>query len=196
MSKKKIDVNDLDDIIAIAEQLQGEEEPERLSFEEVQAIAKELDISTEAVQKAFLVLEEGRVKQAQEEQKQQERKALRNKRITQACLVAMICILLSFLFSYNTLTHQSTEVELHISYVQTALDRQAVIQKRYGTLEPTLDSNAELDGAENRVRVAQRRYDKAVNDYNRSSLSILHRVWIVFLGFPQRYPLSGEKKSW
>ena len=57
MTNKNIDVDDLDDIIGIAERLQ-EEDTDKMSFEEIAAVAKELDISVEYLQIALCTLKQ------------------------------------------------------------------------------------------------------------------------------------------
>ena len=195
MTNKNIDVDDLDDIIGIAERLQ-EEDTDKMSFEEIAAVAKELDISVEYLQKAIDELKKKRLLEEQESKKQTELEKTHKTMRTKGTVFFIVVGLVSGFYSYGSLTAKVAEVELHHSNVAGALERQKNTEKRYKEASRTAAVDAELDGAENRVRIAQQRYDRAASQYNSTSLSMLHRPWVSLLGFPSGYQLSSEKESW
>ena len=116
MNKKTIPVHELDDLIGIAERLQ-EEEPEKLSLAEVQAIAEELDISPDYLQQAIQVLQQQK-RDAEIEKQQQKQAKKRYKKIFLYSVVAIVLLLcISLFFSHSTLRSLYSEVELHTSHV-------------------------------------------------------------------------------
>ena len=62
----------------------------------------------------------------------------------------------------------------------------------YAQQPDSIDKNATLEGSENRVRVAIRRYDEAVKEYNNISIQIKGKTGEL----PSRLPLSAEIDKW
>ena len=195
MTNKNIDIDDLDDLIGIAERLR-EEDTDKMSFEEMAAIAKELNISPEYLQKAIKELEKKRQQEEEDKQKSIQEQKASAKTLKYTSFAIGGVLFLSCLFSYASLSGKDADVELQRSMVGNALERQKVVQKRYGKESPTPEVNASIDGAENRVRIAKQRYDKAATVYNATARSFLHRPWAGLLGFPSKQPLSTARTSW
>ena len=57
-----------------------------------------------------------------------------------------------------------------------------------------MDSDAELLGAENRVRVEQKRYDEAAAKYNAEARGVGAGLARTFVGLPAEVPMSNEAR--
>ena len=89
MSSKDLKYDDLDDIIGLAEQLKLQD-ADKLSFEEISKVAKELDIPVEYLQKA--ITEQKRRKELAEKQKEIPKKRLKQIGIGVGVVAALFLI--------------------------------------------------------------------------------------------------------
>jgi len=69
------------------------------------------------------------------------------------------------------------------------------VQARLEGRAPDREVDAEIAGAENRVRIERKRYDEAAADYNRVAGGFNARWVTIFSGHPKRVPMSMEV-SW
>lgn len=58
---------------------------------------------------------------------------------------------------------------------------------------PMADRAPELEGADNRVAIERRRFDRAASDYNARVESFPGWLWARVFGLPMRVPLSHEE---
>ncbi len=203
-----IEREDVDDLIEIAARAQ-DADAERISVEELQEVAGELGIKASYVEDAVGALEKERKGQTRQAA---EAAALRKKRLVGAALAlaALLGLALSSgLYSQSVLSDSSKMVEKKHAQLPNVLERQAETRARYESFmaaaaleqdaaararnaEALADFNAELAGAENRVRIERKRYDEAAVDYNAAASRFPHSLWRGPLGFPAEVPLSAD----
>lgn len=187
----EVHVDDLDDVIEIAARLDLEDD-DQLSLREVEEVAAELDIDPEHVREATQQLERER---ARERAQAVEAAGLRQrvlKGVAAAVTVALLGLAALTGVGHAGLNSRFADVETRRAQVVNVLERQAVIQKRYEGLELDRDREAEIIGAENRVRVERKRYDEAAAEYNRYASGLSGSIAQRLLSHPARVKLSGE----
>ncbi|MCP4132743.1 MAG: LemA family protein [bacterium] len=102
-----------------------------------------------------------------------------------------------FLYSgYAGIKKSFVLVEQKRAQVINVMERQRAIQERYRGLPLTPAAEAELAGAENRIRVERQRYDNAVSAYNTKAGSFPGSIWSSILDLPKKHPLSHEVQTW
>lgn len=84
------------------------------------------------------------------------------------------------------------EVERTRSQVENVRERQVATVARLAAAEPSVGREAELSGAENRVRIERARYDEAAAAYNAGRGSVWASLCASVTGLPERAPLSNE----
>ena len=96
---------------------------------------------------------------------------------------------------YVRLAELREHAEQKRSQLVNVKERREAVVARYG-IRPDRDGRAELDGAENRVRVERRRYDLSAGEYNEASSTPLGAVLLYLFDLPSRIPLSREINRW
>ena len=66
------------------------------------------------------------------------------------------------------------------------------MQDRLRGRAPDREVDAELAGAENRVRIAQRQYDEVATAYNRAAGGFPAALFSGVFGYPAKVPLSAD----
>jgi hypothetical protein len=87
---------------------------------------------------------------------------------------------------------QLADVEAKRSQVVNVLERQAATERQWRDAPATPGRDAELSGAENRVRIERKRYDEAAARYNGASGGSFASSWARRAGLPPRVPMSSE----
>lgn len=190
-AERAIDEDDVDDVIGHAERIKLGEEG-KLSLDELKAVGRELDLEDRHVELAVHELEAER-KQAQA---QAARLSARRRKLASfvAIGVAMLIALLGALtLSARSALHASLgDVQSKAAQLESVRERQARVQAMYAGRAATLDSDAELLGAENRVRVEQKRYDEAAARYNAEARGLGAGLATSLFELPDRVPMSNE----
>lgn len=75
------------------------------------------------------------------------------------------------------------------------IERRAHVEEIWRERPESLDRDAELAGAENRVGIERRRYDEAAAAYNASASTLPHALTCGLVGVPCRAPLASEIPS-
>jgi hypothetical protein len=83
-------------------------------------------------------------------------------------------------------------VERQRAQVRNVVERREAVVKRFAHASPGPDRDAELSGAENRVRIERARYDEAAATYNAAASSPWARACARLFDLPERLPLSNE----
>ena len=78
----------------------------------------------------------------------------------------MVLFLIIAFSGQGSLEDALATAEQKKAQVRNVLERQVAVHERYQGRPSTVDSEAEISGAENRVRVERRRYDEAASEYN------------------------------
>lgn len=190
MSDRDLPSRDLDDVIELATRRSARRD-DMLSMDEVKRIAAELDISEAEVEAAAAELE--RRRQAERAAEGAERVQAVARRSTAIRVAAVVGIVLALLVAWTPLSlgGKYTLVEQQRSAVANAIERQAAVKARYAGRAPDREADAELSGAENRVRIAEGHYDAAATAYNRSAGGLPGLFGGLF-GYPDSVPLSAD----
>jgi hypothetical protein len=142
-----------------------------------------------------------RFEEDRREEAEQESLALRKRRQVRLGLalgVAAIAVIfaVSALLGQGDLKRDLAEVERAHAQVKNVIERQEAVEVRYRDAPQGPDRDAELSGAENRVRIERARYDKVAAQYNADAGAGLGGLWTRLFGMPARVPLSNEVKVW
>jgi hypothetical protein len=193
-----IDRDDVDDVVGLAEQLRREDES-KLSLDEMKAVGRELDIADEHIERAALELQEGRRTEARAAEQQAKERALLLKKARQGALVAAGVTALIFVVLWvgavsarGELHRLRTDVDAKRAQLVNVTDRQARVEAEFRSRPPSPDRDAELLGAENRVRVERKRYDESAAQYNSATAGTFAGLAVRFYDLPSRVPLSNE----
>lgn len=192
---QKVHVEDVDDVIGVAARLK-DADADTLTVEELEEVAAELDIEPEYVSRAVEALRQRRAQaQKQLQQQKQRRKAI------MAAIIALVVAILGGLgvtaaVGQGGLHQRANEVSQRRAQVVNVLERQQGVERRLKGQEMTPDREAEIIGAENRVRVEARRYDQAATEYNNYTRSLPGRVGAKVTDLPDKMPLSTEIQTW
>lgn len=92
----------------------------------------------------------------------------------------------------DQLAAAQASVERQRAQVRNVVERQAAVVKRFAHAPPGPDRDAELSGAENRVRIERARYDEAAASYNAAASSPWARACARLFDLPPRVQLSNE----
>lgn len=186
---------DVDDIIGHAEAIKKSAEG-KLSLDDMKAVGRELDLDDRYVEKAVQDLEAAR----REERAREALAAARVKRavtIGGACLAGLLLITSGLTLSAkSTLTTSLADVRAKQAQVHSVVERQGRVQALYQGREPSPDRDAELLGAENRVRIEQKRYDEAAAKYNADAQGLGAGLATGMFGLPKAVPMSNEVTRW
>lgn len=184
---RTIDYEDVDDIIGVAAEM-SDLDAERLSVEDLSAIAKDLDIPERYIVPAVAELSRRRQAMLMEEARRRKRTL-----ILVWSAVTVVALLLVWAFTGNAkLGALVAHAEAQRAQVVNVVERQAATQSTWGPAPESPERRAELAGAENRVRIARRQYDEAAAAYNAAVFSFPSSLWAGLFGHPDRLPLSSE----
>ncbi len=183
-----MDFEDVDDVIGVAAELK-DASADKLTLEELQEVAGDLDIPAEYVAPAVAELERRRRAKAQAERAS---RARRNKLLLWAASI-LGAALVAVLMVQAGLSRALAEVDAHRAHVLNALDRVESTERHYADAPSgDRDARAEIDGAHNRVRVARQRYDEHAAAYNGRAASFPGRFVAPLFDLPTSVPLSAE----
>ena len=90
------------------------------------------------------------------------------------------------------LARDHAEVERRRAQLVNVRERQVVVIQQWGSMPPSPDRDAELSGAENRVRIERARYDEAAAAYNAQVGTPWSRFVARAFGLPTRARLSDD----
>lgn len=183
-SVHKIDPADVEQVIGLAAEMAHAEEG-RLTVAELEDVARQLDIPDEYVRKAVDVL--GRRRKAE-----RRRRVLRA-RVLPAAALGLVAVLLGlFAVARSGLVRADAAVQAERAQLASVVERQAAVRAMFESRAPDPERDAELAGAENRVRIQRKRYDEAATSYNVTAQGLLVSLVRPLVGAPARAPLSNE----
>ncbi|RVU48564.1 hypothetical protein EA187_03800 [Lujinxingia sediminis] len=160
-----IDYDDVDDIIATAERLR-EKARNELTLDEMREVGAEVGIPAEYIDRAHQKLQEVRRAETIAAIRQKNRR----RRLLSIAGGILLVIVVAGAVSYRTTTSRLSElyaeVERHQAEVANVKARQQAVEAHYRDLPDSIDKQAELIGAENRVHVATQRFHEAAARYN------------------------------
>ena len=195
---EQIEFEDVDDVIGVALELRDESES-KISTDTLEDIAEELDIDPRYVDRALDVLDERRAEAKRMDERSQ---LLRIQSYKLALKVLLGCLLVSgvgivswTLLTANTqsaLASEWAEVEQRRSQVLNVQQRMHLVQQRLAEAPRNIQTNDELAGAENRVSIERRRYDRAAAQYNQLTSSLPHAWFCSYVEAPCHAALAHE----
>lgn len=184
---RTINYEDVDDIIGVAAEM-SDLDSDRLSVEDLSAIAKDLEIPERYVVPAVAELARRRQAMLIEEARRKKRTL-----ILVWGGVTLVVFLLVWAFTGNgKLGSLLVQAEAKRAQVVNVVERQAATAATWGNAPQSPERQAELSGAENRVRIERRHYDEAAALYNAAASSFPGSLWASIFGRPDRLPLSSE----
>lgn len=141
---------------------------------------------------ALALLRKQLAKERHEARLREEQRA-RMRQIAAAAGIALLVLLaLAAGNTHGELRDLHAEVERTRSQVENVRERQVATVTRLAAAEPSVGREAELSGAENRVRIERGRYDEAAAAYNAAAGSPWAFLCASATGLPTRAPLSNE----
>jgi hypothetical protein len=186
---------DVDDVIGHAEAIKKSDEG-KLSLDDMKAVGRELDIEDRYVEKAVEKLEVLR----REERAKEALAAARVKRAVTfggaAFAVLLVVTSVMTLSAKSTLNASLSDVRAKRAQVHSVVERKGRVEALYQGRGPSPDRDAELLGAENRVRVEQKRYDEAAAKYNADAQGLGAGLATGMFGLPKSVPMSNEVTEW
>lgn len=187
----KVAFKDVEEVIAAAARA-NEERLEQVSVEEVQDIAAQLDIPADLVAPAIEEVRRRRETQlAQERAREARTKRLRLGAAIGGGVLAVI-IAVWLLTARAALEDAKLAVDRQRAQVINVTERQRATVRQWATAPDSPDKQAELSGAENRVRIERARYDELVTSYRRRAGGLAGSLF----GYPSSLPLSTEIEQW
>jgi hypothetical protein len=182
-------VDDVDDVIGIAAEMMREEEG-RLDQADLHAVGEELDIPPEYIERARVELRRRREQQSKD---LAERTATRKKLALGAMATTGVVALVTGLLYASTaadLRERYADVQSRAAQVENVRARKAAIVQQLAGRPPSPDKDAELVGAENRIRVESKRYAEAATSYNQASGGWFAGWAASVAGLPEHVPVT------
>jgi hypothetical protein len=180
---------DVDDVIGIAAEMMREDEG-RLDEQELDAVGRELDIPPEYLDRARVELARRRVAEVRlEEQTQARRKRVG---MIAALVVALSTILAvtSYSSTASALRERHGDVQARAAQVDNVRARKLAVEQQLADRPASPDKDAELVGAENRIRVETKRYVEAATAYNEAAAGWFASWSASVAGLPAQVPLT------
>lgn len=117
----------------------------------------------------------------------------RTQQIVGAAALALVVLLgIAVATTHGELRERHALVERARAQVENVRERQVAVVARFAGAEASVGREAELSGAENRVRIERARYDEAAATYNAAAGSAWAGLCARITGLPARAPLSNE----
>lgn len=194
-TKSEVRYEDVDDVIAAAAKAKSEAE-ERLSVEELQEVAAELDIPPDLIAPAVETVRRRREAELAAERARAERmKRIRLAALVGGAVLSVIVIVLA-ITTYTGVRDAKLAADRQRAQVINVVQRQQATVAQWTSAADSPDKQAELSGAENRVRVERARYDEAVTEYRRRASGLFGWLVTSLAGYPDTLPLSSEQHAW
>lgn len=184
---RKVDYEDVDDVIGIASELQDLDR-DRLSVEDLKEVASDLEIPEKYVQPAIAELERRRQAALVAAAKK-----ARTRRVAIIAAMVMVGLIGIWALVGNArLSSLETAARRAHAQVVNVRERQVATERQWRDQPDGTDKMAELSGAENRVRIERMRYDEAASAYNDAAASFPGSLWRALFGHPEKLPLSNS----
>lgn len=180
---------DVDDVVEIAARMMAAEEG-LLSAEELHEIGRDLDIPEEYMERARKELE---VKRKAAERKEREERAERElrKKVLIGGSAALVLVLAIWTFgASSSLRGLHADVEAQRAQVENVRARKVTVTEMYRGRGPSPDRDAELIGAENRIRVESKRYAELAAKYNARAQSFPGSLATALTSLPSSVPAN------
>jgi len=195
---RRRDLDDVDDVIGLAAELRAREAGE-LTLADLEEVGRELDIEERYVRQAVAALDAKRREAARAEEQAQERRRERARLLARlaagVAAAALVLGLGAWLVGGSVereLRVHHADVEAKRAQVVNVLERKAAAERQWRDAPASPGRDAELSGAENRVRIERKRYDEAAARYNAARGGSFTSFWARRAELPERVPMSNE----
>ncbi|AWV89223.1 hypothetical protein [Bradymonas sediminis] len=170
------DYDDVDDIIGLAEELRMADR-ERLSAEEMAEVGEDLGIEQKYIEQARTEL----VRQREAEGRAAAAAAKRARSLRLGVGIGAGALLLIFgiwaASASSTLADHEAALSAQSAQVASARERQKSVHRLFANRPDSPDKDAELVGAENRLRVEIKRCNEALSRYRRVAGAFPASLW-------------------
>lgn len=182
---REVDYEDVDDVIGLAAEM-AQAQDRLITVAELEDVAQQLDIPKQFVTPAVFELK-ARRRQARRRKREARR---RSQGLWVVVVAAVLCVPVYGMVVHGGLKRHAAEAAKAKSQWRNVMERQAAVRKRYETAPPSPERDAELDGAENRVRIERERYDRTVTEYNIAAAGPVGSLLARLGDLPADLPLS------
>ena len=182
---------DVDDVVGLAMRMMHEEEGQ-LSLREMQEVGEELDIPPEYIERAQAELQRERAATRAAEQQEAQRTAKLKRTVTLGVVVVAGVLLLWTGVAVSSLTSLHASVQTQAAQVANVTERKATVVEMYQGRADSPDKDAEIIGAENRIRVETKRYAELAGEYNAAAGSFPVALVRPLFGLPASVPLAAK----
>ena len=143
--------------------------------------------------RALALLRKQHARERHDARLRSERRKQQQQLASAAGLAFLVLLGLAANDTHGELRDLHAEVQRTRSQVENVRERQVATVTRLATAQASPGREAELSGAENRVRIERGRYDEAAATYNAAVGSVWARVCASVTGLPEHAPLSNEE---
>lgn len=187
----QIDEADVDDVVEIATRMMQEEEGQ-LSLAELQEVGEELDIPPEYIARAREELARQREVAQREAAAEAESKRKLRTTLTYVGLAVAAVVIVWGAIAASQLSDLHAAVEAQAAQVENVVARRATVAAHYADRPDGPDKDAEIVGAENRIRVESKRYADAATAYNAAARKFPAALVRPLTGLPAEVPTLPE----
>lgn len=191
MSDDRVQRDDIDDLIGVAVEIKEKDE-QSLTIEDMEEVALELDIEPEYVEQARAELQRRREEQEKKAAREERARATRKKWAVIGGVGVVAVFGIWSAATLSTLGSLHSEVEATRAQVQNVRERKKAVVDQLKGRPASADRDAELVGAENRIRVETKRYSEAAARYNEAATSFPAPIVRPISGLPSEVPLTLE----
>ena len=182
-------IEDVDDVIGLAAEMMRDEQ-DVLSADDMRAVATELDIPPEYMERARKELTRRRTEAKRLAAQAQARKKRFVKVSAIVLAVTTAVIALWGWSAVSSLRAIHTTVEAQRAQLANVRTRKTAVQQQLAGRPDSVDKDAELIGAENRIRVESQRYATIAAQYNSAAASFPASMFAPLAGLPRSVPLD------
>jgi len=184
---REVDYQDVDDVIGIAAEMQNLDQ-DRLSVEDLEAVAKDIEIPTEYVRPA---IEELRRRRAEALAAAAKKKRARRLALIIAGGVLLVLVLIAII-GQRGLASALADVDAARAQVKNVQQHRERVRATWLSAPESGERTASLSGADTRVSIETRRYDEAVRAYNESARGFPGGLWAALFGMPSELATSDQ----
>ncbi|MCC6619974.1 MAG: hypothetical protein IT385_01885 [Deltaproteobacteria bacterium] len=189
MSKppREVDYQDVDDVIGIAAEMQNLDQ-DRLSVEDLEAVAKDIEIPTQYVRPAIEELRRRRAEKLAAEQKKK-----KTRRLTMLIAGGVLLLLVLYLvIAQRGLASKEAEVDAARAQVKNVIAYRERVRATWLSAPDSPERTAALAGADTRVSRETLRYDDAVRAYNAGANGFPGGLVATLFGMPGEMATSDQ----
>ena len=187
-ARREVDYEDVDDVIGIAAEMQSLD-ADRLSVEELEAVAKDLEIPAQYVGPAVVELRRRRALKLAHDAKK------KKTRLLTIGVVAGVVVLLVLwaVIGQRGLAARMSEAEAARAQVKNVVAYRERVVALWQGQPTTREHTAALAGADNRVALESKRYATAAAEYNEAARGFPGSLWASLFGMPGALPTSVDE---